>query len=277
MRLHQPTGIFLLLWPCLWAIGLADRSSIVNLSYLILFTVGAVVMRGAGCIINDMIDRDIDKKIERTKARPLASGELSIKQASVLLGLLLVTGLVVLLELSRLAILLGLIASLLVVIYPFMKRFVYWPQLILGFTFNMGALIGWATVTGTLTEEAFFLYAACLCWTLGYDTIYAHQDKKDDQKAGVKSTAVLLQDFTKPFVAFIYAAMWGLLVWVGFRLGYGFLFYALMLPAAALLAWQVYRVDLDNPRDCMRIFKSNTILGAVVFGAILLQKAFIFL
>jgi 4-hydroxybenzoate polyprenyltransferase len=275
MRLHQPTGIWLLLIPCLWGMSFADLTRVVDMYMVLLFTVGAVVMRGAGCVVNDIIDRDLDDKVERTKKRPIASGELSVKQACVLLGVLLLAGLMVLLQLSKLSIIIGFMSAILVVVYPFMKRVFHFPQLVLGITFNMGALISWAAMQEEISQQSLLLYLSCLCWTLGYDTIYAHQDRRDDIKAGIKSTAVLLGDFTKPFVALFYAITWGLLVYVGFLQGYGFGFYLMMLPAALHLGWQVYKVNLANPRSCMSVFKSNTVFGIIVLAAILLQKSLI--
>lgn len=257
MRLHQPVGIWLLLWPCLWALALCHAP----LSMFAWFALGAVVMRSAGCIINDMADRKFDAEVERTKTRPLASGELSIRQAAVALFFLLVIAFGIALVLGMQVILWGALALAPVSLYPFMKRISWWPQLFLGLAFNWGALMGFAAVTGSIPPAAFALYIGSIFWTLGYDTIYAHQVKKDDAAIGVKSTALRLGKRTKPAVGVFYV-----LAVVGWYMaGANAL---LLLPAAAHMAWQVYAVNLDEPLSCRRIFKSNAWLGGVVFAAL---------
>ena len=272
MRLHQPVGIWLLLWPCLWAVALASRHTMPPLDLLLLFAAGAIVMRSAGCIINDIVDKDIDVKVERTKIRPIAAGEISVKAAIVLTGVLMLIGLLILLEIGGLAVAIGFGSVILVGLYPFMKRVMPYPQLILAFTFNIGALMGWAAVTQAISVESLIFYASCMCWTMGYDTIYAHQDVRDDRKAGIKSTAVTFGKYSRSFIALFYALMVLLMAYTGLRIGFGLPFFLGMLWVAAHLGWQVYTVDLDNPRDCLRVFRSNTILGAIVFAAIMLEK-----
>jgi 4-hydroxybenzoate polyprenyltransferase len=271
MRLQSPIGIYLLFWPCAWAVAFASRGGI-EWGLVLLFLAGSIVMRSAGCVINDIIDRKIDAEVERTKDRPLASGELSVRQAVVLLGILLFLGLLIVLQLNTEAILVAVCSLLLVVIYPFSKRFIYWPQLVLAFTFNIGALVGWVAVRGELSIAAWFIYAAGIFWTLGYDTIYAHQDKRDDVKAGVKSTAVLLGEATKPFVALCYAAVVACLAYVGALYQFSVVFYMGVALVAVHLGWQVYRAQLDNPRDCMQKFCSNSVLGAIVFFTLVIEK-----
>lgn len=264
MRLHQPVGIWLLLWPCWWSLAFAGERQ--WLLYVV-FALGAVVMRAAGCIINDMHDREFDAQVERTKNRPLASGEVSMREAFVLLALLLAMGGAVAIFLGK-AVLIWSLASLpLVVTYPLMKRITWWPQLFLGLTFNWGALLGAVAVHGAVTQQALLLYAACVFWTLGYDTIYAHQDKQDDAKIGVKSTARRLGCFTKPFVFACYALFAGvffLLVqperWT----------MVLMICTALHLLWQVVAVNLELPGSCRKTFASNAVMGWLLFGAILL-------
>jgi len=257
MRLHQPVGIWLLLWPCCWSIALAANGT-PPLSLLALFALGAVTMRSAGCIINDMADREFDRQVERTQNRPLASGELSMRQAGILLAILLLIAAALAFMVGPAAILWGALSLIPVAIYPFMKRISWWPQLFLGLTFNWGALMGWAAVRGGIEWPAILLYTGGIFWTLGYDTIYAHQDKADDARIGVKSTALRLGLRTKPAVALFYAA--ALFFWAiaGANL-------PLLLPVAAHSLWQVYSVDLDTPSSCRRAFKSNAWLGALVF------------
>ena len=187
-RLDRPIGTWLLLWPCLWSIALASPANTATPPYdlLLLFALGAMVMRGAGCTYNDIVDRDFDAKVTRTALRPIPAGDVTIRQAWLFLGLQLLIGLVILLQFNLVTVGLGLASVLLVVTYPFMKRITYWPQAWLGLTFNWGALMGWTAVTGSLGWPAVALYAAGFCWTLGYDTIYAHQDKEDDALIGVK-------------------------------------------------------------------------------------------
>ena len=190
-RLDQPVGVWLLLWPCLWAIGLAS-DGLPDIGLLALFTAGAFVMRAAGCTLNDIFDRDFDARVERTRRRPLPSGAIGVKGAVAFMAVLLGAGLAILLQLNLFAILLGAGSLLLVVLYPLMKRITYWPQAFLGLTFNYGALLGWAAVEGGIGWPAGLLYAGGIAWTLGYDTIYAHQDKEDDLLIGVKSSAIAL-------------------------------------------------------------------------------------
>lgn len=274
MRLHQPTGIWLLLWPCWWSIALASPDPWPSPYLLALFAIGAIVMRGAGCIINDMVDRKIDAQVARTKHRPLASGVLKMRDAYWLLVALLVVGLVVVAQLNRLAVVTGFLFCVLVVIYPFMKRYIRWPQVVLAITFNAGAIVGWAAASGDIPPQAWLLYAACFFWTLGYDTIYAHQDKRDDTRIGVKSTAVALGERTRSAVTAFYLMMVTVLTALGFAaMQHGFLVYfaSLGLALAALL-WQIRSVDLDSPEDCMRKFRSNARFGWIIFLGIIAQR-----
>jgi 4-hydroxybenzoate polyprenyltransferase len=260
MRLDRPVGIWLLLTPCWWAVILADWR---RFDLLLLFALGAVVMRAAGCIINDLWDRDIDGAVARTSMRPLVTGEITKRQAFAALFILLVIGLFILLSLPPLAIVLGVLSLGLVITYPLMKRFTWWPQLFLGFTFNFGVLIGWAAATGALSMTALYLYAAGIFWTLGYDTIYAHQDKTDDALIGVKSTARLFAEKSKYWVSGFYAAV------------IVFLFMAapspyVLLPAAHFI-WQILRWDMNNEASCLRIFKSNRDAGLLILFSLMLS------
>lgn len=273
MRLHQPTGIWLLLWPCWWSIALAADFVHQQIVHLAIFAMGAVVMRSAGCIINDIIDRDIDKKVARTMDRPLASGAVSLANAVWLLITLLAFGLALLVQLNMNTILMGVGFMCLVVLYPFAKRVTGWPQLVLALTFNAGALMGWVAVQGTLEAPALWLYAACMFWTLGYDTIYAHQDKRDDAVIGVKSSALSLGAYTRPVVRLFYLAMVVCLVFAGGAISeHNLYYYGILVIALGLLMWQVQQVDLDAPQQCMRAFKDNTLLGWIVFLAIVAEQ-----
>lgn len=230
-------------------------------------------MRGAGCTINDLWDIDIDGKVERTKMRPLAAGTITKPQAIVFLGLQLTAGLAVLLSLNVYSIILGAASMGLVIIYPLMKRVTNWPQFVLGLTFNWGALLGASAVLGTCPWHICLpMYLGCVTWTLMYDTIYAHQDKRDDVKVGVKSTALFLGSYTKPAcVAFASCFLTGLLG-AGHAAGVGLLYYSAVGAAGCHLAWQIRTVDLDKPADCMAKFVSNSKLGAAVCAGIVLDK-----
>ena len=267
MRLDRPIGTWLLLWPCWWSLALAAPGW-PDPWLMALFAVGALVMRGAGCTVNDIADRDIDGRVARTATRPLPSGDVSLTQALVLLGVLLALGLAILVQLGIVAIWLGVTALPLIGLYPFMKRITWWPQAWLGLTFNWGALIGWAAVTGTVGAPPLALYAAGIAWTLGYDTIYAHQDKEDDALIGVKSSARRLGEATRPWLYAFYAVAVALIGVAGWLAGLAWPFYLGLGLAAAQLAWQAARVDIDAPADCLATFKSNKWLGLIVFAAI---------
>ncbi|MCH9012981.1 MAG: 4-hydroxybenzoate octaprenyltransferase [Proteobacteria bacterium] len=270
VRIDRPIGTWLLLFPCWWSLALAAAAAgeVPDLRLGALFAIGALVMRGAGCIVNDIADRNIDAQVARTAQRPIASGQVSVARAVAFLGALLLLGLVILIRFNGFAILLGVAALPLIAAYPFMKRITYWPQAWLGLTFNWGALLGWAAVTGGLGPPALLLYAAGVAWTLGYDTIYAHQDKEDDALIGVKSSARRLGEATRPWLYAFYAAAVVLIGVAGALAGLAWPFYLGLGLAAAQLAWQAARVDIDAPADCLAKFKSNKGLGLIVFAAI---------
>lgn len=263
-RLDRPVGVWLLLWPAFWALALVRA----DLTFYLLFTIGAVVMRAAGCVINDMWDRELDAQVERTKLRPLASGVLSLKQAGVFLLALLLVGLVILLQFPPLAIGLGAASLVLIILYPLMKRVTWWPQAFLGLTFNWGVLMG-AAVVGFLPLWAWPLYAAGVLWTLGYDTIYAHQDREDDALAGIKSTARMFAGQSKFWVGGFYAGCVLLILLAGMVAQVGWGFYGMMILAAAHLVWQVQGWQMNNPADCLRRFRANRDFGLLVFLAML--------
>ncbi len=266
-RADRPIGTWLLVLPCWWGLALATPSS-PDWWLMVLFAAGSLVMRGAGCTVNDIADKEFDARVARTANRPIASGEISVPQAVLFLGLQLLLGLAVLMQFNTFSILLGISSLVLVAAYPFMKRITYWPQLFLGLTFNWGALVGWSVVTGNLAAPALTLYAAGIFWTLGYDTIYAHQDKEDDVLIGVKSTALKFGAATKPWLAGFYAITIVLLAWAGTLAGLGWPFYAALSLGALHLALQTRNVDITDPKDCLSKFKSNRDFGLIVFAGI---------
>ena len=272
-RLDRPIGTWLLLFPCWWSLALAvEPGAWPELWLMALFAIGAVAMRGAGCTINDMIDRDIDTKVARTATRPLASGALTMAQAWRFLALQLGIGLIVLLQLSWTAIWLGVASLALVATYPFMKRITWWPQAFLGLTFNWGALMGWAAVRDEIGWPAVLLYAAGFFWTLSYDTIYAHQDKSDDALIGVKSTALRLGADTKVWLIGFDIAMLLLLVAALAAAEVGWIADLALLAIGGHLLWQVRAVDLDDPTDCRVKFHSNRWIGWLLLAGIVLGR-----
>ncbi|MEQ9197169.1 MAG: 4-hydroxybenzoate octaprenyltransferase [Parvibaculum sp.] len=266
-RLDRPIGWWLLLLPCWWSVALASEGW-PSLILLALFLIGAVAMRGAGCTWNDIVDRDIDAAVARTRSRPIPSGAVSVKAAWAFLLAQCLVGLAVLLTFNSFAIALGFSSLLLVAIYPFMKRITYWPQFVLGLAFNWGALMGWAAVEGSLSAAPVLLYLGAVAWTVGYDTIYAHQDKEDDALIGVKSTALKFGASTKTWLWFFYGVMMVALVAAGAASGVGFFFYPVAALAGALLVWQIVTLDIDDPARCLRLFRSNRDFGLIVFAAI---------
>lgn len=265
-RFDRPIGTWLLLFPCWWSTALAaDRWP--DLWLMALFGVGAIVMRGAGCTVNDILDRDIDAEVERTRVRPIPSGQIGVKGALAFLVLELSLGLLVLLQFNGLSIALGAASLVLLFTYPLMKRITWWPQAFLGLAFNWGALMGWSAVKGELGLPPLILYAAGIAWTLGYDTIYAHQDKEDDARIGVKSTARLFGPTSRVWVAGFYTLTITGLAATGAAAGMTGLFFAALIPAASLLMWTTVRWELDNPSDCLLRFRSNRWFGWLVLAA----------
>jgi 4-hydroxybenzoate polyprenyltransferase len=273
MRVDKPTGTWLLLLPCWWGVALgADYFP--NIWYMFLFAAGAVVMRGAGCVINDIYDRKLDRLVERTRTRPLASGEITLLQALAFLSVLMGLGLCILLLFNRATILLGALSLSLVFVYPLMKRITWWPQLFLGLAFNWGVLMGGVAVMDTLDLPHILFYIAGIFWTLGYDTVYAHQDKRDDGAAGIKSTALLFGDKALRWVALFYAltiVFLALAGWVqGDGLGRGYTWG--LLVAACFAAVQLVLWKPDDPENCARRFEANRTFGVIVLAAIVLGK-----
>ncbi|MDE2006238.1 MAG: 4-hydroxybenzoate octaprenyltransferase [Rhodospirillales bacterium] len=268
-RLDRPIGVWLLFLPGLWGILLARPGVVRGIGLIALFAVGSVVMRAAGCVVNDLWDRDIDRKVARTAGRPLASGALRPWQALVFLALLLALGLAVLLALNPLARELGVASLVLVGLYPLAKRVTWWPQLAMGFTFGFGAPLGYAAAAGRIDAAWAALYGAAILWDLGFDTIYAHQDREDDALAGVKSTARLFGAHSRKFVAASYAGALGMLALAGWFAGLGVWFWPMLVPAGVLLVWQVVALDIDDPARCLRLFRLNRETGLTVALALL--------
>lgn len=273
-RLDKPIGTWLLAWPCMWSITLASTPGhLPDFKMMALFGCGALLLRGAGCTINDLLDRDIDNMVERTKLRPVASGLLTPFQGICFLGFQLLLGLGILLQLNNYSRVLGASSLLLVFSYPLMKRFTFWPQAYLGLAFNWGALLGWSAITGSLDPSIVFpLYFSGVLWTLVYDTIYAHQDKEDDIKVGVKSTALRFGDSTKQWTAAFGIACISSLALSGFNADLGWPFYAFLTAASGQLAWQIWTVNLACRADCNRKFVSNKWFGALIFSGILFGR-----
>jgi 4-hydroxybenzoate polyprenyltransferase len=282
-RLDRPIGSWLLLIPCWWSVGLAAVHAgaqgdlrvdpKIALWHLVLFFVGAFAMRGAGCTWNDIVDRDLDAKVERTRSRPIPSGQVTVAAAAVFLALQALLGLAVLLQFNRFTVAVGFASLAVVAVYPFMKRITSWPQIVLGLAFSWGALMGWPATFARLDLPAYLLHAGAICWVIGYDTIYAHQDREDDALIGIKSTARLFGQRTKPLLAGFYALAVVLIALAGWSAG-GELFFVLALCAfAAHLAWQIARLDIDDPVLCLAVFKSNRDAGLILFAGLLLDAA----
>ena len=269
-RLDRPIGAWLLFLPGLWGILLGRPGAVEAIRLVVLFGVGAVVMRSAGCVVNDLWDRDIDRQVARTAGRPLASGVLRPRQALAFLAVLLAMGLAILLQLNVLSWVLGAASLVLVGLYPLAKRVTWWPQLIMGFTFGFGAPLGYAAGIGRIDAAMAALYGAAILWDLGFDTIYAHQDREDDALLGIGSTARLFGARTAPFLAACYAGAVAFLALAGWLAGLSVWFYPALLLPAGLLGRQVVVLDIDNPAVCLRLFRANREVGLAVGAAILL-------
>ena len=278
-RLKKPIGFMLLFWPCAWGLTLAyDFSNNLNnyFFYLILFFLGSILMRSAGCIVNDISDKEFDKKVERTKNRPIASNKISIKLAIFYTVILCSLAFLVLINFNNLTIILALGSMPLAFTYPLMKRFTYWPQLFLGITFNYGLVLGWTATQNEINVVPVIFYLGAIFWTLGYDTIYGFQDIKDDEIIGVKSTSIKFKKNPKLFLLLCYLLFISSLIIVGFIMNFNYLFYIILLTSMIhLLFFQVYRLNFRNPKDCLRIFKSNNLLGFLILINLFIGKIFI--
>jgi 4-hydroxybenzoate polyprenyltransferase len=283
-RLDRPIGAWLLLLPCWWSAALAavaahGRAPVTPVPWLtllwhvVLFFIGAFAMRGAGCTWNDIVDRELDARVERTRSRPIPSGQVSVAQAALFLVLQALLGFAVLISFNLFTVALGIASLAIVAVYPFMKRITYWPQIVLGLAFSWGALMGWAGAFGRLGWPPLLLYAGSIAWVIGYDTIYAHQDRDDDALIGIKSTALLFGPKTKPMLAVFYALAVVLLAAAGFSAGGGIVFALGLLAFAGHLGWQIARLDIDDPDNCLIVFKSDRDAGLILFAALLLDAA----
>ena len=275
-RLDRPIGSWLLLIPCWWSAALAAVAAGARGPspwHIVLFFVGAFAMRGAGCTWNDIVDRNLDGSVARTASRPIPSGQVSLVQAALFLILQALIGFAVLIAFNRFTVALGIASLSIVVVYPFMKRITYWPQIVLGLAFSWGALMGWAAAFGRLDVPALLLYAGSISWVIGYDTIYAHQDREDDALIGIKSTALLFGPRTKPMLALFYALAVILIGAAGLTAGGGGVFWLGLVAFAAHLIWQIVRLDIADPDNCLKVFKSDRDAGLILFAALLLDAA----
>jgi 4-hydroxybenzoate polyprenyltransferase len=275
-RLDRPIGSWLLLLPCWWSSALAAvaaHTRAPSLWHIALFFVGAFAMRGAGCTWNDIVDRDLDGSVERTRSRPIPSGQVTTAQAAVFLVLQALVGFAVLATFNGFTVMLGIASLAIVAVYPFMKRITYWPQIVLGMAFSWGALMGWAGAFGRLDAPALLLYAGSISWVIGYDTIYAHQDREDDALIGIKSTALLFGQRTKPMLALFYGLAVILIAAAGFTAGAGLVFALGLCAFAAHLGWQIMRLDTADPDNCLAVFKSDRDAGLILFAGLLLDAA----
>jgi len=275
-RADRPVGTWLLLFPCWWSLGLAsiaDRRPYPDATLLALFALGAFAMRGAGCAYNDYIDREYDAQVARTRSRPIPSGQVSANQALLLVVALGLVGLFVVLNRDVFSAWLAVSSLALVLIYPFMKRLTNWPQLVLGLAFNWGALVGWATQFHSVGWTAIVLYAGCVAWTIGYDTIYAHQDKDDDLMLGLKSTALHFGERTPAVVGLFYLVASALWAVAGFMAGANLISFLALVLVGLHFSWQVGTLDISNAGNCLRRFRSNRDVGFILFGGLVLDMA----
>ena len=275
-RLKRPIGYMLLFWPCAWGLTLAyDFSKNLNdyFFYLLLFFLGSVLMRSAGCIVNDVSDKEFDKKVFRTKNRPIASNQVSIKLGIFYTLILCLLAFLVLINFNNLTILLALASMPLAFTYPLMKRFTYWPQLFLGITFNYGLILGWTAIQGEINTVAIIFYLGAIFWTLGYDTVYGFQDIKDDEIIGVKSTSIKFKDKSKNFLTTCYIFLTLSILIVGILMNYNYFFYlSLLITIIHLFFYQIKYFNSKNPLNCLKIFKSNNEIGLIILCNILIGK-----
>ena len=280
-RLKKPIGYMLLFWPCAWGLTIAYdfQNGFENyILYIFLFFSGAVLMRSAGCIVNDIIDKNYDQKVERTKNRPLASNKISVRSALVIALILCLLALLVLINFNNLTIILALCSMPFAFTYPLMKRFTYWPQLFLGLTFNYGLLLGWVSIKESMSLAPLIFYFGAIFWTLGYDTIYGYQDIKDDEIIGVKSTSIKFKNSPKTFIGSSYFLFFVCLILVGYFMKFSNLYYLfLLIPFFHLFLYQIKNWEVNNSNSCHKKFKSNNTLGLIVFLIILIEKSNFFI
>ena len=275
-RLKKPIGFMLLFWPCIWGLTLVyDFNSSLNnyFFFSLLFLAGSILMRSAGCIINDVVDKNFDKKVERTKNRPIASGKVTVKLALIYSIVLCGLAFLVLINFNKFTIYMALLSMPLAFTYPLMKRITYWPQLFLGITFNYGLVLAWISISNNISLVSIAFYVGAIFWTLGYDTIYGFQDIKDDEIIGVKSTSIKFKNDPKKFLLFCYLIFIVSLIFVGIKMNFKFYYFIfLTLPAIQLFIFQIKRLDISNTFDCLSKFKSNNFLGMIVLINIFIGK-----
>ena len=275
-RLNKPIGFMLLFWPCLWGLALSYNFNLsLNLFifYGLLFFSGSVLMRSAGCIVNDISDKNYDKLVERTKNRPIASGAISIRLAIIYALVLCFVAFLVLINFNKFTVLMALISMPLAFTYPLMKRFTYWPQLFLGITFNYGLVLAWVSIKNDISLIPIIFYLGAIFWTLGYDTIYGYQDIKDDEIIGVKSTSIKFKNNPKKFILICYLTFIISLILIGLLMKFNlFYFLFLIVPIFQLIFFQIYKLNVNNPISCLDKFKSNNFLGLIVFVSLLIGK-----
>ena len=267
-RLNKPIGFLLLFWPCVWGLTLAyyfSGETNLYLKHILLFFLGSVLMRSAGCIFNDIVDRDLDKKVQRTRERPIASGKVSVSEAFIYIVFLCLVAFLILLQFNWLTIVLGISSIVLAFAYPFMKRITYWPQLFLGLTFNWGIIMGWTSITNSISTEPVILYLAAIFWTLGYDTIYGLQDIHDDEIIGVKSTSIKFKNNVKIFVGTCYSMCVFLILIMFFTMEINKYLLLLIIPFIVSFVYQVKIFNVSNSESCLLAFKNNNLIGSLIF------------
>ena len=277
-RLDKPIGYLLLFWPCVWGLTLVyDFNSEINtyFKYLIFFLLGSILMRSAGCIVNDIADKKFDQKVERTKNRPIASEKISIKLALLYALVLCFCAFLILINFNLFTIVLALASMPFAFSYPLMKRFTYWPQLFLGITFNYGLVLAWISINNSISLTPIMFYIGAIFWTLGYDTIYGYQDIKDDEIIGIKSTSIKFKNNPKTFLTLCYSFLLISLILIGALMSFSNIFYLfLIIPFCHLFFYQINFLNINKPEDCLKIFKSNNVLGLIVCMNILVGKLF---
>ena len=275
-RLNKPIGFMLLFWPCLWGLTLSynfDLTLNVFIFYVLLFFSGSVLMRSAGCIVNDISDKNFDKLVERTKNRPVTSGKISIRLAIIYAVVLCAIAFLVLINFNKFTILMALISMPLAFTYPLMKRFTYWPQLFLGITFNYGLVLAWISIKNEISLIPIIFYFGAIFWTLGYDTIYGYQDIKDDEIIGVKSTSIKFKNNPKKFILICYLTFIASLILIGVLMKFNlFYFLFLIIPIFQLIFFQIHKLNVNDPLNCLTKFKSNNFLGLIIFVNLLIVK-----
>ena len=280
-RLKKPIGYMLLFWPCAWGLTIAydfQNGFDDYILYIFLFFSGSVLMRSAGCIVNDIVDKNYDQKVERTKNRPLASNKISVRSALVIALILCLLAFLILINFNNLTIILAICSMPFAFTYPLMKRFTYWPQLFLGLTFNYGLLLGWISIQEEISFIPLIFYFGAIFWTLGYDTIYGYQDNKDDEIIGVKSTSIKFKNSPKTFISVCYFLFFLSLILIGYFMNFNNLYYLLLIiPFFHLFFYQIINLDIDNNNSCHQKFKSNNILGLIIFLTVLIEKNNLFI